>query len=326
MTRTVTDSQRAAGDAARAAGLVDGAPAQRRRIRRPAVLVETDPPQDDGPTTISERIVRWISGDEGAGFGISLVIHVFLLAVLAIPVINILQPGSNITTVVSDTADQPVPLAPMIDTQLYLDEAGGAASQFKLPEFVADEMLTITTDLLGDPKTSGDAAGEAIGELIEGMLQRVPENAVTAGSFTAWTTPIENKFGADPPKPGDSPRPGQKYWITIQIRVPPNRRVYSLSDLSGVVIGTDGYEQRIPYDRRNEVPQVFVVNEEGALVKPGTSIPVVNGVVQLRIWVPGAVELTKDTIEVKSRMLNEEQTLELMFQTADGRTRRGRLD
>jgi hypothetical protein len=42
-------------------------------------------------------------------------------------------------------------------------------------------------------------------------------------------------------------------------------------------------------------------------------LPIVDGVVQILIQVPGADALVKDTVSVKSRSLKEQQTLELVF-------------
>jgi hypothetical protein len=142
----------------------------------------------------------------------------------------------------------------------------------------------------------------------------VPPNAVRAGSFAAWVTPLPQqkttgKQGADPDQgPGDAPRPGQAYLITIQINVPEGMERYPLRDLSGEVVGSDGYRQKLP-DR------AFVLTEEGTLSRPSQpSVRVTHaGVVQIAIRVPGAHALVQDTIEISSKMLNEQQTLKLVF-------------
>ena len=110
------------------------------------------------------------------------------------------------------------------------------------------------------------------------------------------------------PKPGDSPRPGQPYYITIQIKVPEGRRRFPMSDLAGIIVGTDRYQQRLPQ-------HTYVLDQNGQPTRPRGSIPVIDGVVQFLVFVPGARELVKDTIEISSEMLNEEQKLELVIES-----------
>ena len=47
------------------------------------------------------------------------------------------------------------------------------------------------------------------------------------------------------------------------------------------------------------------------------SVPVHDGRAQLLIRVPGAAELVKDTIRVRSKMLRENQELEIQFRSPD---------
>ena len=107
---------------------------------------------------------------------------------------------------------------------------------------------------------------------------------------------------------GDSPRPGQDYHIVIQVRMPANRNSYNIADLSGKVIGTDGYVQVLPL-------QAYFQDEQGRMVraKLGRQLPIIDGVVQIIIRVPGAEALVKDTIHVKSKLLRENQKLEIVF-------------
>ena len=81
-----------------------------------------------------------------------------------------------------------------------------------------------------------------------------------------------------------------------------------MSDLTGIIIGTDRYQQRLPQ-------HTYVLDQDGRPTRPRGSIPVIDGVIQFLVFVPGARELVKDTIEISSEMLNEEQKLELVFES-----------
>lgn len=133
---------------------------------------------------------------------------------------------------------------------------------------------------------------------------RVPESgfAVTKGSFTAWTVP-------------ESPEPGQKYRIVIQVKFPDEIKTYRLSDLTGKVTGTDGYTQGIPFDRDKRFAVSYTNEKKREVIIKDRSerIDVRNNKIQLVVTVPGAQRLVKDTIKLKSRKLREDQELTLVF-------------
>lgn len=267
----------------------------------------------------TERAVRWLFGDEGAGVGMSLVVHLILIAVLAIPVLHQANKGPIISTTMIESAEAPLEFTEDLNTELALPDEGGGQTQFELPDLAATESKPITQALFQDPVIAGNAEGPGIGDFGEGMATLAPENAVTAGSFTAFTTPTFNaqfprRFGMPEPQPGDAPQPRQPYFITIQVKVPGDRKTYPLSDLSGTVMGTDGWRQSFPFDRFRGRSSVFVMTKDGKLVRPSSTLRVVDGVVQIVVLVPGAVALVKDVIEVESQMLEERQTLELVFE------------
>ncbi len=136
-----------------------------------------------------------------------------------------------------------------------------------------------------------------------GILLKIPESglAVTKGSFTAFTIPAQ-------------PQPRQAYSIVIEIRLPSSDKVYRVSDLSGKVVGTDGYTQKLPWDSRTAGASGYPV--EGGAIKrldSKTVLDVVRNRVQIIIRVPGGAQLVRDVITVRSRKLKEEQELELVF-------------
>lgn len=274
-----------------------------------------DEPQRPWP----ERAARFLFGDEGAGLGMSLVVHLILMAILAIPVLHQATKGPIIATTVTESTEAPVEFSEDLNTELAPIDEGGGQSQFELPDLAATESRPITQALFQDPASVGNTENSGVGDFGEGMAMLVPENAVTAGSFTAFTTPTFNaafpkRFGMPEPHPGDAPQPRQPYFITIQIKVPGDRKTYPLSDLSGTVMGTDGWRQSFPFDRFRGRSSVFVMTKDGKLVKPSNTLRVVDGVVQIVVLVPGAVALVKDVIEVESKLLDEAQTLELVFE------------
>lgn len=268
-------------------------------------------------------MVSWLKGEDGAGYGISLVVHIVIIAVLAVPVIRHFEGGSGLGVVSSEPFNEGGGgFGGFLDTELGEPvEVTGSQTMTLVPELNASNTLPIASALFSGSVTGkgGSGSGEGGGSggsggLGNGIGSFIPGNAVRKGSFTAWTTPIfgygyVRRFGEPEPKPGDSPKPGQHYWITIQVKVPKGKEWFPIADLKGTVAGTDGWLQKIP-----EYTYWRSSNGELLPLRGRTSIPVADGTVQIVVRVPGAKELVKDTIEISSRMLKEQQTLELVFE------------
>ncbi|RZA16372.1 MAG: hypothetical protein EOP10_24670 [Proteobacteria bacterium] len=109
-----------------------------------------------------------------------------------------------------------------------------------------------------------------------------PDNAVKKGSFVAWTIP-------------SNPLPFDLYVIHIEISYPKINEL-NRSDISGNIIGTDYYSQNIG----------FTISD--------VRWDKVGDKAILEIAVPGGEELVSDTINIKSKALNESQTLNIIFQ------------
>ena len=136
-----------------------------------------------------------------------------------------------------------------------------------------------------------------------GILLKVPEAgfAVTKGSFTAFTIPA-------------NPEPLKPYRIVIEVRLPGDVNKYRVSDLKGEVIGTDGYKQFLPYDKAMpSAARAPAANGREVVLTSSSSIDVIKNRVQIIIVVPGARNLVKDRIKIRSRRLREEQELTLTF-------------
>jgi hypothetical protein len=116
---------------------------------------------------------------------------------------------------------------------------------------------------------------------------KLPENTIVKGSFRVWTVPAD-------------PEPLMAYDIYIDIKLPSNASDYSKDDLSGAVVGTDGYQQPIGRDALSM----------GIKSQRFESF---QGRATLIISVPGALNLVKDTIDIRSDLLNESQNIEIVF-------------
>lgn len=161
---------------------------------------------------------------------------------------------------------------------------------------------TLDTMNLQDQSTAGGTASET-GE-VGTLLFKLPESglAVTKGSFTAWTIP-------------ENPAVGDWYKIVVEVRVPDRITQYRLSDLTGTVVGTDGYSRKIPYDSR-QIKLSSYVDEDNKLqqIKSSSRVKPRDNKVQLVLRIPPAsLNLTEDTIKIKSRRLRESQELKLVF-------------
>jgi len=172
-----------------------------------------------------------------------------------------------------------------------LDELSAARA---VPVEFVDLAATATAhpDLLGSSKRmfgalgaegadgTGSGTGGSGGGGMMGHIP-VPSTAVTRGSFTVWTDP-------------EDPDPGQKYDIVIQVKLPRSLQTYRPRDLTGTVRGTDSYFKAIKFD----------ANERRS---------VKEGVVQVRVSIPGAAVRVRDTIKIHSTVLKEDQTIEIVF-------------
>ena len=104
------------------------------------------------------------------------------------------------------------------------------------------------------------------------------------------------------------------YRIVIEVRLPSDVKRYRVNDLKGEVIGTDGYRQFLPFDKRApSATRSPAANGKEIVMTSSASIDVIKNRVQIIIIVPGARELVKDQIKIRSRRLKEDQELTLTF-------------
>lgn len=288
--------------------------------RRPSAPPVTLPP----PPTESnvQSWSEWYRGPDGSSFTISFVVHAVFLALLAIPIHQSLMKEAEEAPLIMVVDGDALggPMGDIIEEPLVISQKAKGSKEFDITQFdgqaaennlEANALLSDTAGTAGseDGNSSADVAG-AVG----GYLLRAPGNAVRAGKFTAFAQPIiSHGFGDNSReelgKPGDSPGHKQDYYIVIHIKVGSVRKTYPISDLVGSIIGTDGYRQTVPQG-------MFVLNPSGTPepLKADKRIKVTRGVVQLLVRVPGGESGVRDQIALKSKILKEEQKLQLVFQ------------
>lgn len=228
------------------------------------------------------RVVNWWN-DLYLGWGVitSLIVHGVLVLILALTYFSIQKENGRIIGGAFDEIQDGELLEEMLDSKLDTSFGDQAASmEFVSTSAVADmALMEATENLLGGTTGDGENAGDSSAAMARSI--KVPESAITKGSFTVWTEP-------------ENPRPRSSYEIIIQVELPKSTKQYRLSDLSGSVRGTDGYLKLVKYPAN-----------ERRTVKDGS--------VQLAITIPGAAQLVKDVIQIRSKILNEEQTIEIIF-------------
>jgi hypothetical protein len=249
----------------------------------------------ESPEMIRKRMYRWIFGSSVVGYCLSFFFHSTLLTVLAfITYTEIGQTALN--TIITETEELENIFVDSIDTKFEMqgiDNEEVSQPEIELADLPLDMQLPdlskqLTENLLkdigrGEGEESGDGTEDGNGKGKQ-FLFKMPtsDKVITKGSFTAWTEP-------------EDPKPGQNYFIVIQIKLPRNIKRYRVKDLSGKVIGTDHYRQKIPGRYKKKY------------------LPVKNHTTQFAVLVPGAHALVEDSITIESKILKEKQTLLIVF-------------
>jgi len=254
-------------------------PSSRRKVSSPVspMRVSEQPAED---LDWRERMRRWLGGPTAMGYGASLLMHLILLILASIVIVRGMKGDDAFNTLLSNSADEDFEFAGPVDTDLVPEEEQPLVPpELKVItplETTVLEKIASPADLAALDGSQGESAGS-------GFKFTMPEagKTVTQGSFTAWTVP-------------EDPKPGEDYLIVIQIQLPEQVKKYPSKDLSGRVVGTDGYRQSIP----GRAPRY---------------LPLKDHQTQLSITVPGADRLVKDRIVIESRRLEERQTLEIVF-------------
>lgn len=269
-------------------------------------------PGNDDDTTLSlkQKTVIWLASFTATGYLISLLFHSTVLTLMAIVIVGGIKGDDDISTLVSLEDEQNFSLNGPLDTRIK--EAGGQTTEFNVMqpiktmtgenENTVEEIQEDFSAHLG--KGTGESEGDGSGAGGGDFKLKPMGNAVTVGSFTAWTVPKDPDLNED-------------YLIIIQVKLPAsyNSTRYRASDLSGLVLGTDDHRQAIPWDSK-WLNSTFTPNAVGDIrpVDKGDYLPLKNRVAQLIVKVPGSkIPATRDTIRIRSRVLKEDQTLEIVF-------------
>ncbi|MFH1301587.1 MAG: hypothetical protein ABIK07_11050 [Planctomycetota bacterium] len=282
------------------------------RGREFSTQAETHSNEDEEPIfSFKEKMILWLASFMVTGYFVSFLFHTTILTIMAIVVVGGMQGNDDFSTIASLDDKDSFALNGPLDTRIE-EEAGGKTTEFNvmqpiktmtgenestLKEIEADFSMHLGK---GEGEEDGDGKGSGGGE----FKLKPMGNAVTVGSFTAWTVPKDPDLNED-------------YLIIIQVKLPYNYKStrYRASDLSGLVLGTDNHRQAIPWDVRWP-NSTFTPNANGdiRLVSKGDYLPLKKRVAQLIVKVPGSkVPATRDTIKIESKVLKEKSTLEIVF-------------
>lgn len=247
-----------------------------------------DEPEDNSLRGI---VMRFLYSSSMKGIAVSIVVHTSILCMLALVVFGAskLRSNEDLTGSMEGEAGGGGDSEVLIDSALPDVDSGGGGESIPIEFSDMTQLMASAGD--GDFGASklrgaggGNGTGFGDGGSGDGMgvgAGPIPKYAVTKGSFSVWTDPRD-------------PVPGVDYHIVIQFRLPRNVETYRGSDLTGMVTGSDTYKQAIRFNRTE-------------------NFPVHDGSVQVRIRVPGADKLVRDTIRVESKLLKEKQTIEIEF-------------
>jgi hypothetical protein len=247
----------------------------------------------------------------------SFVLHLAAMFALTLTFVVSARPGTP-TPIILTTLNELEPPEEFVPAELVLEPASGDEA----PATTAAELASqASTDANVEPTIAalkpGGEAGKGVSagpQPASGSFLDLPENAVQAGSFAAWWIPKAERYG-EKVEPGQPPREGQDYRIYVQVLVPKGESRYKVDDLSGEIVGTDGYKQVIPQ-------QAWMIDDRGELIPAvggNRYLPVRNGVAEIVFKVKGAGRAgVRDLVFIRSRLLDEERTLTLEFQTVAG--------
>ncbi len=236
-------------------------------------------------------------------YGTSLLIHVLILVVLSAVFIQQKVTSQAISTQLSDADGVPQAFDGLVELSLPKAGADLTKSPLLMPTPIADPRLIAAPDVIANAvQTNGKENGSSEFGDSDGFQFKMPMGgkAVTKGSFAAWTVPAD-------------PKPREDYLIIIRIKLPAALKTYRVADISGEVTGTDAFRLVIPFDQRR--PDATRTERSGKVVpvKQTDLLRIVDGHAQIVVSIPGAAALVKDSIRVKSKLLKEEQSLEIEF-------------
>lgn len=260
-----------------------------------------------GEKNPARHLALWVAGGGVVGYVVSLAVHSLVLLAFSLVVLQIGKGtggGSLDTTlgVPGAAGDE------YLDTRSFEISAGseGLDEQVTVAEPLPldapsldlavanafDAQAPGTADGTGEDDISVEGSGDGDDGAFE--LPAGGGNAVRQGSFAAWTVP-------------EDPRVGQDYIIVIEVTLPPDTERYARGDLSGQLVGTDGYKVMIPDGREWNGARWSRPMRNPAFRRSGDKARVV-------FFIRGAQQaLVRDTILIRSELLDEQQKLQITF-------------
>ncbi len=241
----------------------------------------------DEELTFVQRYQHRLKSLNAAGYGISVIVHLFLLIVLSIFYVkhSTLQEPPLVS--IFTTEENSLDVLELIDVRIELESETQSSI---LPELLAQNAVNMKPILsvfeTDNDDIIGDTVGIVIGDKI-GFPRPSGGRTVTQGSFTAWTITAD-------------PKPRQDYLVVIQIILPEKIKQYRKEDLTGFLTGDDGYKTPIGSYRGSKYSKKYYGHFD---LKAN----------QFFIKIPGAAAKVQDTINIQSRMLKEKQVLVIVF-------------
>ena len=246
-----------------------------------------------------QKVIRRLAGFAAMSYGVSLLFHVVMLILFSLFFLpHALDNRFQINATEGEQEGAEDKLVEIVDTRL------------DVPSPKPDSLTPVTLMPIPLPTDDSTRVIDTIRQRIDGDFSDLEgedgggafpfggkkgKNAVTKGNFTAWTVP-------------DDPRPGQPYFIFIEVNVPKKIRRYDSKDLTGHVIGTDGYTTPIGFHGGGRVtpegryhPRKYYGRFNRRKKQRVIRIPPARGA------------LVEDTIKVRSKILKEEQSLKIVF-------------
>ena len=283
-----------------------GASDKQRNSKTGDSLIETadkEPPLD-WKKDWKKIALAWVISTASCGYGASLIFHSVLLVGLSAIVYQSMDDNLSVTTIITDADAMPIEFTEIMD--LTVEPAGSSENQLpqltKIP--ISNAEAEISSSLLDSTASNAGNNGEG-GDTDEGFgfMFSMPQGGkvVSRGSFSAWTVP-------------EDPEPRKDYMIVIRIKLPDKTKLYRISDLSGKVEGSDLYKQYLPFDPNRK--DLGARSESGGQIvrlRTSSRLRVIKNHVEIMIPVKGGDDLVGDTIHIKSRMLDEDQKLEIEF-------------
>jgi hypothetical protein len=252
--------------------------------------------------TVGGQTIYALLGQYGAAYGASLAIHGLLLLSFSWVIIQLSEHGAAISTEVGISEGEG---EEVLDTRAFEISSGLDSAEepvaavepvpVEMPDIDLDIATAIAPEMKGaadgagtDDKTAPGAGEDAVFQLPKGG------KAIQQGSFAAWTIPAD-------------PRPGQDYVIVVEVTLPDETDKYLRTDLSGQLIGTDGYKVMIPDGREWNGLGWLRPRRTPLFRREGEKARIV-------FFIRGAHQaLVRDTIQIRSRLLDEQQKLQIVF-------------